>query len=94
MSEKDHTCDTERFCYICKRSEKQTGKLIKLPNDIYVCPDCMQKSMDMVNQGYFNNFDFNSTEFKNIISVNLGKNILRTETATISVLSILKILKY
>ena len=66
MSEKDHTCDTERFCYICKRSEKQTGKLIKLPNDIYVCPDCMQKSMDMVNQGYFNNFDFNSTEFKNI----------------------------
>ena len=60
MSEKDHTCDTERFCYICKRSEKQTGKLIKLPNDIYVCPDCMQKSMDMVNQGYFNNFDFNS----------------------------------
>lgn len=66
MSEKDHTYDTERFCYICKRSEKQTGKLIKLPNDIYVCPDCMQKSMDMVNQGYFNNFDFNSTEFKNI----------------------------
>ena len=66
MSEKDHTCDTERFCYIGKRSEKQTGKLIKLPNDIYVCPDCMQKSMDMVNQGYFNNFDFNSTEFKNI----------------------------
>lgn len=32
--------------------------------------------------------------YKNTISVNLGKNILRTETATISVLSILKILKY
>lgn len=66
MSEKDHTYDTEKFCYICKRSEKQTGKLIKLPNDVYVCPDCMQKSMDMINQGYLSNFDFNNVDLNNM----------------------------
>lgn len=66
MSEKDHTYDTERFCYVCKRSEKQTGKLIKLPNDIYVCPDCMQRSMDMMNNGYFGNFDFDQMDFNQI----------------------------
>ena len=32
--------------------------------------------------------------YKNTISVNLGKNILRTETATISILSILKNMFY
>lgn len=66
MSEKDHTYDTERFCYVCKRSEKQTGKLIKLPNEIYVCPDCMQRSMDMMNNGYFGNFDFDQMDLSQI----------------------------
>ncbi|MDO4941393.1 MAG: ATP-dependent Clp protease ATP-binding subunit ClpX [Lachnospiraceae bacterium] len=62
MSDKDNIYDTERFCYVCKRNEKQTGKLIKLPNDIYVCPDCMQRSMDMMNNGYFGNFDFDNID--------------------------------
>lgn len=72
MSEKDNTYDTEKFCYVCKRSEKQTGKLIKLPNEIYVCPDCMQRSMDMMNNGYFNNFDFNDFDFSQMDDIMKG----------------------
>ena len=52
--------------FVCKRSERQTGKLIKLPNEIYICPDCMQRSMDMVNSGYFGNFNFDDIDMNQI----------------------------
>lgn len=32
-----------------------TGKMIELPNQMYVCPDCMQKSFETMNNG---NIDF------------------------------------
>lgn len=66
MSDKDNKYKTERYCYVCKRSERQTGKLIKLPNEIYICPDCMQRSMDMVNSGYFGNFNFDDIDMNQI----------------------------
>ena len=34
--------DYERFCFLCRRPESQTGKLITLTDGISVCPDCMQ----------------------------------------------------
>ena len=40
----------ERFCFLCRRPESKTGKLIELPNNIHICPDCMQKSFDTMNQ--------------------------------------------
>ena len=36
----------ENYCYLCRRPESMTGKLIHLPNDIYICPDCMQNTFD------------------------------------------------
>ena len=41
----------EKLCSICHRPESITGKMIELPNNLYVCPDCMQKSFDMMNNG-------------------------------------------
>lgn len=41
----------ERFCSICHRPESITGKMIELPNNLYVCPECMQRSFDMMNSG-------------------------------------------
>ncbi len=35
----------EKYCFMCHRPENVTGKLIELPNKIFICPDCMQKSM-------------------------------------------------
>lgn len=41
--------DYSKFCYMCRRTEKQAGKLISMPPNIYVCPDCMQKTFDSIN---------------------------------------------
>ena len=45
----------EKVCFLCRRPESKAGKMIELPNQIYVCADCMQKSFDTVSNG---NYDF------------------------------------
>ncbi len=39
----------EKICFMCHRPESITGKMIDLPNNICICPDCMQKSFDAMN---------------------------------------------
>ena len=46
----DNKYESEKFCTLCRRSEKQAGKMIDLPNNIHICSDCMQKSFDSMNQ--------------------------------------------
>ena len=41
----------EKVCFICHRPESVTGKMIDLPNNICVCPDCMQRSFDAMTDG-------------------------------------------
>ncbi len=36
----------ENACYMCRRLESSAGKLIKIPGNIYICSDCMQKTFD------------------------------------------------
>ena len=36
----------ERVCSVCRRSEKICGKLIELPSRIYICEECMQRSLE------------------------------------------------
>ena len=43
--------DLEKYCYLCRRPESMVGKLIQLPQQIYVCPDCMQKTFDTFQNG-------------------------------------------
>lgn len=38
-----------RYCSICHRSEKDTGRLIEVQKGIHICPDCMQRAVDMAN---------------------------------------------
>ncbi len=46
----DNTVDKEdgyeSVCYICRRPESKAGKMIKMPNNICICADCMQRTMD------------------------------------------------
>ena len=44
----------EKICYVCRRPESKTGKMISMPNNIYVCPDCMQHSFDVINNSSIN----------------------------------------
>ena len=56
----DNKYESEKFCTLCRRSEKQTGKMIDLPNNIHICSDCMQKSFDSMNQQMSSsNFNYN-----------------------------------
>ena len=36
----------EKICYLCHRPESKAGKMIELPQNIYICADCMQKTFD------------------------------------------------
>ncbi len=47
IDEKDD--EYEKICYICRRPESICGKLISLPGNMDVCPDCMQRSFDSIN---------------------------------------------
>ncbi|MFV0465553.1 MAG: ATP-dependent Clp protease ATP-binding subunit ClpX [Lachnospiraceae bacterium] len=42
--------DYEEFCYVCRRPESLCGKLIKIPGNIGICQDCMQKTFDTMNR--------------------------------------------
>ena len=45
MSNKD---DYERYCYMCRRSESDAGKLINFADNVYICSDCLQKTLDQL----------------------------------------------
>lgn len=46
----------EKICYICRRPESKAGRMVMMPGNIYVCPDCMQKAFDTINSSGFNGF--------------------------------------
>lgn len=47
----------EEFCMMCRRSESVAGKMFHMPNDICICTDCMQRTMDtMSSPEYMNAF--------------------------------------
>lgn len=43
----------EDNCYICGRPESITGPLMRIPNNICICKDCMQKTFDSMNSAGF-----------------------------------------
>ncbi len=45
----ENTSEYEEFCYICRRPESIAGKLIKIQPNLPICPDCMQKTFDSMN---------------------------------------------
>lgn len=53
---KEYDDEYEKICYICKRPESKAGKMIVMPGNIYVCPDCMQRTLDTVSQTDFSQF--------------------------------------
>ncbi len=50
-SEEEKEDGYEKICFICHRPESVTGRMIELPNNITICPDCMQKSFDAMTNG-------------------------------------------
>ena len=69
MKEEDDT-EYEKYCFLCRRSESQAGKMIDLPNNIHICPDCMQKSFDTMNQ-QMSNGKMNYSDLLNMPGVSM-----------------------
>lgn len=51
---KKNADEYEKVCYICRRSESRAGKMISMPNNIYICADCMQRTFDSLNNSGIN----------------------------------------
>ena len=43
----------EDICYICRRPESKAGKMMKLPSNIAICSECMQKTFDAMSNNPF-----------------------------------------
>ena len=62
----------EKICYICRRPESKTGKMISLAGSMNVCPDCMQRtfdsmgSLDLSDMSKFPNMPFNFMDMTNL----------------------------
>lgn len=49
----------EKICYICRRPESKAGSMIQMPGNMCICNDCMQRTLDQVNQNGFPFGNFN-----------------------------------
>lgn len=43
----------EQVCHLCRRPERIAGKMIKIPGNICICQDCMQKTFDTMSHSPF-----------------------------------------
>ena len=71
--DKEQEQEYDRFCFLCHRPESQTGKLITLAQGMAICPDCMQKTMDTIQNG---NIDFSKLQGINMIHFSDLQNML------------------
>ncbi len=73
----------EKICYICRRPESKAGKMIAMPNNIYVCSDCMQRTFDSINNSGINYDDimkmYNMPGFGNMNFGNMNMNDINTD---------------
>lgn len=73
--QEDMENEYEDICYICRRPEHIAGKMIKIPNNISICQDCMQKTFDSMNGPGFSMddmFSMNMGKMPNISMINLS----------------------
>ncbi len=71
-TEKPEENEYEDVCFVCHQPESSAGKMIHLTKDISICPECMQRTMDMMSSG---NVDYKKLDFSrmpNISMINLA----------------------
>ena len=57
VTNEDEHKDVEQYCYLCRRPESAAGKMLELPNNIYICTDCMQRTLNSMSNGQFGFID-------------------------------------
>lgn len=67
-SSEDKEDKQEKYCYLCHRPESKVPRLITIPNNIWVCSDCMQKTFDQIGMRGMPSFG----EIPGVEFINLG----------------------
>lgn len=65
----------EDICYICRRPESVAGKMIKIPNDICICRDCMQRTFDSMNSAGMGGLNMNGINLDELFASGKMPNI-------------------
>ena len=60
--EKKEKKKIEKFCYMCRRTESQAGRLMRMSGDIHICQDCLQRTFDTMGSGNFKIFDMGTMD--------------------------------
>ena len=54
INNNNNSDEYEKICFVCRRPESRAGKMIVMPNNIYICQDCMQRTFDSINSNGIN----------------------------------------
>ena len=46
----------EKICFICRRPESRAGKMVRMPGNMDICPDCMQKAFNSLQGGQLGDY--------------------------------------
>ena len=76
----DESDGSEKICFLCRRPESRAGSMIGLPNNIYICTECMQKSFDTMRNSNINYNDLMNLQNVSMIDLsNLHDQIPKTQ---------------
>ncbi len=56
----------EDICYMCHRPESKAGKIIKMPNSINICVDCLQNTFNQINNSGMSAFMMDMPNMDNL----------------------------
>ncbi len=69
----DNEDEYEETCYICRRPESSAGKMIHIYGGLTVCRDCMQRTLDAMNQpGFGMNQDMTNQKMPHINMIDIS----------------------
>jgi len=63
---KQRGTDMEDICYMCHRPESKAGKIIKMPNNINICSDCLQTTFNQINNSGMSAFMMDMPNMDNL----------------------------
>ncbi|HBN55542.1 MAG TPA: ATP-dependent Clp protease ATP-binding subunit ClpX [Lachnospiraceae bacterium] len=64
--------DYEDVCFVCHRPQSKAGKMIHLTKDICICPECMQRTMDVMSKSGMDYSKMDFSRMPNISMINLS----------------------
>ena len=64
--------DYEDLCFVCHRPKSKAGNMIHLTKDICICPECMQRTMDMMSKSGMDYSKMDFSKMPNISMINLS----------------------